>query len=166
MFGDSLTRVASFLVYLLRNLSITPWLSLTREQQWVSTNSTSITIVGDWKPVLHGHSHHPSPLSVLLSSTDMVCILLLDGGGWGVRKSEPLGPLLPSQEGFTEFSFSFHAPDKETGDIQKSLQQPRLQKHCQWRDVIDVFNMSGIGMHASYFYYSCGILNVVILLNV
>jgi len=51
------------------------------------------------------------------------------------------------------------------GTSKKSLQQPRLQNQCRRCDVMDGFNMSRLGMHASYFYYSGGFVNVVILLN-
>lgn len=65
----------------------------------------------------------------------------------------------------SSLSFSMLWTQGNQGTSKKSLQEPRLQNQCQCCDVMDGFNMSKLGMHASYFYYSGGIVNVVILLN-
>ena len=96
----------------------------------------------------------------------MVAVVPLPESGGGPEARAFWPPSYHIYEGFTEFSSPFRALDtRKPGNIQESLWQPPLQKQCQCRDVMDGFNMLRIGMHASCSYDSCGIVNVVILLN-
>lgn len=93
----------------------------------------------------------------------MAVIPLPEGGeGHRIRASGPL-PTTSVKALWRFLSLSMLWTQENQGTSKKAFSNPYCKNRVNAVEVIDSFTMSGIGGQANYFYYSCGIVNVVVL---